>query len=53
MVLMNRGITELDSRVGGGLKDMITDTGLAKHSKFVQAMVMVGIMHKISKLMII
>ncbi len=42
MVLMNRGIAELDSRVGGGLKDMIKGAGLAQHSKFVQAMVMVG-----------
>ena len=42
MVIMNRGIEELDRRVGGGLKETIKDLELARDAKFVKAMVMVG-----------
>lgn len=42
LVLMNRGIDEIDRRVGGGFKDLITGVGAEKSSKFVQGMVMVG-----------
>jgi hypothetical protein len=42
MVLMNRGIEELDRKVGGGLKDIVKNTGLVADPKFVKAMVLVG-----------
>jgi len=42
MVLMNRGIEELDSRIGGGLKDLIKGVELSRHPAFIKAMVMVG-----------
>ncbi len=42
MVLMNRGLSELDQRIGGGLTDMIKATDLQSSPAFVKSMVMVG-----------
>lgn len=42
MILMNRGLDELDSIVGGGLKDLIKASDFSKHPKFIRSMVTVG-----------
>ena len=42
MVLMNRGIDELDHRVGGGFKELVTNAALSRNASFVKALVTVG-----------